>query len=136
MITTIIEKYLDSVDQATFQKLMNHLLHLEGFKFIASPGSVIGRNKTSKGSPDSFFEDGDNYIFCEYTTQERLEKGDTFFKKLQKDIEHCFNVDATKIEKKRITKVVLAFTEKISAEEHKALKEKVKSQTLSRKVCK
>lgn len=127
MITTIIEKYLDSVDQATFQKLMNHLLHLEGFKFIASPGSVIGRNKTSKGSPDSFFEDGDNYVFCEYTTQERLEKGDTFLKKLQKDIEHCFNVDATKIEKERITKVVLAFTEKISAEEHKALKEQVKS---------
>lgn len=58
MLTTIIEKYLSSVDQAAFQKLMNHLFHLEGYKFLSSPSSVVGKNKTSKGSPDSFFEDG------------------------------------------------------------------------------
>ena len=72
--------------------MMNHLLYLEGYKFLGSLGSVIGKNKTSKGSPDSFFEDGDNYIFCELTTQERLSTGETFLKKLKKDIDHCFDV--------------------------------------------
>jgi ATP-dependent Clp protease ATP-binding subunit ClpA len=127
MITTIIEKYLASVDQATFQKMMNHLLHLEGYKFIGSPGSVIGKNKTSKGSPDSFFEDGENYIFCEFTTQERLSKGETFFKKLKSDVEHCFNVEKTGIDKSKISKVILAFTEEIKPNEHNELKEKVKN---------
>lgn len=86
MITSVIEKYLLAIDQATFQKMMNHLLHLEGYKFIGSPGSVIGKNKTSKGSPDSFFEDGDSYSFCEITTQEKLASGESFFKKLKKDV--------------------------------------------------
>jgi energy-coupling factor transporter ATP-binding protein EcfA2 len=126
MITTIIEKYLSSVDQATFQKMMNHLLHLEGYRFIGSPGAVIGKNKTSKGSPDSFFEDGDNFIFCEYTTQERLSTGETFFKKLKSDIDHCFDVKSTKIEKSKLSKVILAFTEEVNAKEFNELKEQVK----------
>lgn len=126
MITTIIEKYLSSIDQATFQKLMNHLLHLEGYKFISSPGAVIGKNKTSKGSPDSFFEDGNNFIFCEYTTQERLATGETFFNKLKKDVDHCFDVKNTKVDKTKVSKVLLAFTEKLKPNEHKELQEKVK----------
>jgi hypothetical protein len=125
MLTTIIEKYLGGVDQATFQKLMNHLLHLEGYKFLSSPGSVVGKNKTSKGSPDSFFEDGDKYAFCELTTQEKLATGETFFKKLKKDIEHCFNVGVTGIAKTDISKVILCFTEKLKPKEHKELKDKV-----------
>jgi len=127
MTTTIIEKYLSSIDQATFQKMINHLLHLEGYKFIGSPGSVIGKNKTSKGSPDSFFESGSDYIFCELTTQERLCKGESFFMKLKKDIDHCFDVKTTEIDKQKISKVILAFTEEIKPREHNELKNKVKS---------
>lgn len=127
MITTVIEKYLLGVDQATFQKMMNHLLHLEGHKFLGSPGSVIGKNKTSKGSPDSFFEDGDKYIFCEFTTQEKLSARESFFTKLQKDIDHCFDVLKSGIPKDKISKVILAFTEEVSAKEYDALKTKVKN---------
>jgi hypothetical protein len=127
MITTIIEKFLVSIDQATFQKMMNHLLYLEGYKFIGSPGSVIGKNKTSKGSPDSFFEDGDNYVFCELTTQERLATGQSFFNKLKKDVEHCFNKKATGIDKLNVSRVVLAFTEEIKPSEFDELKKLVKS---------
>lgn len=126
MITSVIEKYLLAIDQATFQKMMNHLLHLEGFKFIGSPGSVIGKNKTSKGSPDSFFEDGDSYSFCEITTQEKLASGESFFKKLKKDVEHCFDVSKTGIAKNKISKVILAFTQDVSAKEHNELKTQVK----------
>ncbi|MCK5371187.1 MAG: hypothetical protein KAQ62_21655, partial [Cyclobacteriaceae bacterium] len=126
MVTSIIEKYLLAIDQATFQKMMNHLLHLEGYKFIGSPGSVIGKNKTSKGSPDSFFEDGDNYSFCEITTQEKLTTGVSFFKKLKKDVEHCFDVGKTGIAKTKISTVILAFTQDVSAKEHNELKAQVK----------
>lgn len=128
MITTIIEKYLSGIDQATFQKMMNHLLHLEGYKFIGSPGSVIGKNKTSKGSPDSFFEDGENYIFCEFTTQEKVSTGETFLQKLKSDIDHCFDVNKTKIDKCKISKVILAFTDELKPNEHNELKNKVKEQ--------
>lgn len=38
------------------------MMHLEGNKFIGSPGAVFGKEKTSKGTPDSFFVNGDNYI--------------------------------------------------------------------------
>lgn len=125
MITTIIEKYLLSIDQATFQKMMNHLFHLQGYKFLGSPGSVIGKNKTSKGSPDSFFEDGDNFIFCEFTTQEKLPTGATFFNKLIADIQHCFDVEKTGVEKDKISKVILAFTQELQASELSILKSTV-----------
>lgn len=122
MISTIIEAYLKAIDQATFQKLMNHLLWLEGYTFLGSPGAVVGRNKTSPGTPDSFFEDGDKYIFCEYTTQERLLGSGGLLKKLKADIDHCFDINASGVPKEKIAKVILAFTEKIEPEETEALK--------------
>ena len=126
MITTIIERFLAAIDQATFQKIMNHLLFLDGYKFIGSPGSVIGKNKTSKGTPDSFFEDCDNLIFCEITTQERLENNESFFKKLEKDIDHCFNEAQTQVLKNNISKIFLCFTDKLKPDEFLSLKAKVK----------
>ncbi|MBS1635375.1 MAG: hypothetical protein JST26_05585 [Bacteroidetes bacterium] len=127
MQTTIIEQYLLGIDQGTFQKMMNHLLYLDGYKFIGSPGSVIGKNKSSKGAPDSFFEDGDNFAFCEYTTQERVGKGQTFFDKLKSDIAHCFNKTNTDIEPANVSKVILAFTEELKPAELNELKALVKS---------
>ena len=36
---TQIESALQAINQASFQTLVNHLLHLEGNKFIGSPSS-------------------------------------------------------------------------------------------------
>lgn len=124
---TQIENALIAINQASFQTLVNHLLHLEGNKFIGSPGAVVGKEKTSKGTPDSFFVNGDNYIFVECTTKERIGESKSFFDKLSKDIDHCFNESETKISKEKIEKVFLACTEKISTEEYKSLNGKVKS---------
>lgn len=44
---------------------MNYFLYLEGYKFLSFLGLVVGKNKMSKGSFDSFLEDGDKYVFCE-----------------------------------------------------------------------
>ena len=124
---TQIENALKAINQAGFQNLINHLLYLQGNKFIGAPGAVVGKEKTSKGTPDSFFEDGDKYTFVECTTQERLGESKSFFEKLSKDIDHCFKENLTTIKKEKIGKVVLACNEKISAEEHNLLSKKVKS---------
>lgn len=124
---TQIENALKAINQAGFQNLINHLLYLQGNKFIGAPGAVVGKEKTSKGTPDSFFVNGDKYIFVECTTQEKLGESKTFFEKLSKDIDHCFKEDETTISKGNIEKVILACIEKVSPKDYNSLNSKVKS---------
>lgn len=124
---TQIENALKAIDQAKFQTLVNHVLYLQGNNFIGAPGAVVGKEKTSKGTPDSFFFDGDKYIFVECTTQEKIRDAKTFFKKLSNDIDHCFEEGKTSINKKKVAKVVLACNEKITVDEHGLLDAKVKA---------
>lgn len=88
---TQIENALKTIGQATFQDLINHLLYLRGNNFIGAPGSVVGKDKTSKGTPDAFLTNQDNYIFIECTTQEKVGKSKSLLKKLLKDVDHCFD---------------------------------------------
>ena len=121
-----IEAALLGINQARFQDLINHLLHVQGYKFIGAPGSVVAKEKTSKGAPDSFFLNGDKYVFVECTTKERLGNSKSFFNKLEEDIVHCFEEERTSINAGQIEKVILACTEKITPEEHNLLKIKVR----------
>jgi len=43
------------------------------YQFLNEPGSVIGKEKTRKGIPDSYIPYEGGYIFVEYTTPEKLE---------------------------------------------------------------
>lgn len=124
---TQIENALKAINQASFQTLVNHLLYLQGNKYVGAPGAAIGKEKTSKGTPDSYFVNEDKYIFVECTTQEKVGKSKSFFDKLSKDIDHCFKEDETTISKENIEKVILACNEKVGVEEFNLLKEKVKS---------
>ncbi|SHK66466.1 hypothetical protein SAMN05444371_3259 [Epilithonimonas mollis] len=54
------------------------MLHLKGIKFIGSPDSVVGKEKTSKGTPDSFFVNGDNYILLNVQQKKELESQNHF----------------------------------------------------------
>jgi hypothetical protein len=126
MQEAIIEQYLKALDQATFQKLMDKLLIYEGHKFLGSPGTVVGKNKTRKGTPDSFFADNDRFIFCEYTTQERLKRNESFFSKLKKDIDHCFDSSKTKIDNQKISTIILGATWTILPNEMIELKDRVR----------
>src|SRR5437868_9096869 len=120
-----IENSLRAINPASFQSLISHLLHLQGNKFIAAPGSVVGKEKAKKGSPDAFFVNDGKYIFVECTTKEKLVGSKSFFEKLLKDVDHCFDEKETTISKSKIAKIILAYTETISAEEYDQLKEKV-----------
>jgi hypothetical protein len=123
---TEIENALKAINQARFQILITHLFYLRGNKFMGAPGAVVGKEKTSKGTPDSFFVVDDKYIFVECTTQEKIGKSKSLFEKLLKDIDHCFNEDVTTIKKEKIEKVILACNESISVEEYNLLFTKVK----------
>lgn len=124
---TQIEIALKSINQASFQLLINHLLILHGYNFIGAPGATAGKEKTSKGSPDSYFIDEDKYVFVECTTQERIGNSKSFFEKLSKDIDHCFHEEKTKISNDKIEEVVLACNEKVSSEEYDLLNSKIKA---------
>lgn len=122
-----IEANLKGINQARFQDLINHLLHIRGNKFIGAPGSVIGKEKTSKGTPDSFFIHGAKYVFVECTTQEKLDGSKTFIEKLLKDVEHCFDEEKSGIRNTDIESIFLACNEAVKAEEYDSLKEKVQT---------
>lgn len=84
-----------------FQEFCNHFLYLKLNPNTITPiGSVIGKEKSRKGFPDSYFTSDDNkLIFAEYTTRKRLEKGQSFFNKLKSDIEDCFDTSKTGLKK-------------------------------------
>ncbi len=120
-----IENALGMINGDIFQEFCNHFLYLKLNPNTITPiGSVIGKEKSRKGIPDSYFTSPDNeLIFAEYTTRERLEKRQSFYNKLKSDIENCFDTSKTGLKKEEIDKVILCFTERIKPDEKKNLEE-------------
>jgi hypothetical protein len=107
-----IEAELKSIDQAKFQKLCDHYFYYRGFD-VKSFGSVIGKNKTRKGTPDSYILlPNGNYIFIEYSTKE-----DALGDKFLKDLDSCFDSKKTKIPVSQIEKICFCYNSKLSPDE-------------------
>jgi hypothetical protein len=122
---TQIEQALLRINGAIFEKLCGMMLYLEGYKNLFSIGTVIAKEKTRQGTPDIYIPIGKNeYIFVEVTTQERLGESKSFFKKLSKDIDDCFDEKKSKIKNEQIVKVVLCFTQKVKEHEYGQLSKK------------
>lgn len=118
-----IEDSLKRINGDNFQEFCNHYLFYKLNPNSINPiGSVIGKEKSRKGIPDSYFttKDGE-LIFAEYTTKEKLEKGNSFLEKLKSDIENCFNHSKTGLKSDEINKVILCFTSRINPIERKEL---------------
>ncbi|HZX75467.1 MAG TPA: ATP-binding protein, partial [Cyclobacteriaceae bacterium] len=108
---SIIEERLKALNQATFQELCDSYLILKKpqFKVISRTGSQGGKEKTTKGVPDSFVLLSDNtYIFIEYTTQQT-----ELFKKLKSDISNCTDETKTQIPVSKILEIILCFNSKL-----------------------
>ncbi len=120
-----IENALERINGDIFQEFCNHFLYLKLNPNSITPiGSVIGKEKSRKGIPDSYFTSADNeLIFAEYTTRERLKSGESFYNKLKSDLENCFDTSKTGLKNEEINKVILCFTERIKPEERKNLEE-------------
>lgn len=125
-VTSIIEDGLKSMNESTFQKLSFDFLNFKGYNFIGAPGAVIGKNKTSQGTPDGFFQKyNGEFIFCEVTTQNRDDNVNEFLKKLKGDIRHCFNESKSKISNSDISEIILIFNSEILPDEFKDLEDLV-----------
>lgn len=120
-----IENALDRINGDIFQEFCNHFLYLKLNPNTITPiGSVIGKEKSRKGIPDSYLTTIENeLVFAEFTTRERLKHGESFFSKLKTDIDNCFNSSKSGLKKDEINKVILCFTERIRPDEQKKLEE-------------
>ena len=112
-----IQNALLELSGGSFQKLADAYLHKKGYKRINPLGSVIGANKTKKGTPDTFISlPNGKYVFAEYTTQQS-----GICEKFKKDLDKCFDETKTGVPVEMIEKVVLCHTSTLSAKEERAL---------------
>ena len=76
-------KKISKLEGGRFQNMCNQLLDEMGYK-IHPLGSHDKSDKTTSGTPDTFFLKEDYYTLVEYTTQEN-----NVFKKIKDDVEKC-----------------------------------------------
>ena len=90
-----IENALASINETVFQELCDSFLILknDNYRTFSRVGSQSGKQKTTKGTPDTFYLlPNGKYVFVEYSTN--ITKG---VSKLQEDIEKCLDTTKTKI---------------------------------------
>lgn len=99
---------LSNTDVGAFQNLCNAILDREIHATRTSLGSQAGTNKTTAGTPDTYYFDGDNYIFVEYTTTEN--ESTRLFNKINKDLNKCLDESKTSIPINKIKKIIYCHT--------------------------
>ena len=104
-ITTIKEKII-SLDQASFQILCDAYLSKEGYPNIVALGTKAGAQKTTQGTPDTYFFTADKkYVFVEYTTQQS-----SLVAKIEDDLNKCFDKSITGISVEDISEIIYCHT--------------------------
>ncbi len=112
--THSIENKLQEINDAKFQELCDRLLQpeliKEGYYLGSKLGSVLGREKTRKGTPDTFYSsDNGHYLFVEYSTDLTLKE-----KKLKSDIGKCLDSTKTGVAYDKIDRIILCFNFKLT----------------------
>lgn len=103
---TAIEHAIERLEEGAFQRLCNEFLSGEGYHSIVALGSKSGSNKTTQGTPDTYFCEIDGkYVFVEYTTQQTDLKN-----KIKGDIEKCFDEAKTGVLTSQISKIIYCHT--------------------------
>ncbi|ASS47509.1 MAG: hypothetical protein A3D31_16885 [Candidatus Fluviicola riflensis] len=109
-----IENTLKAINGTVFQELCDSYLKLRNPNFLAfsRTGSQVGKQKTTKGTPDSFFLlPNGNYLFVEITTDISTKD------KLSNDILACFDFNKTKIPINKVEEIILCFNWNIDQKE-------------------
>ena len=103
---TAIEQAIERLEEGAFQRLCNDFLSREGYHGIVALGSKSGSNKTTQGTPDTYFCEIDGkYVFVEYTTQKNDLKN-----KIIGDLDKCFDETNTGITTNQIIKIIYCHT--------------------------
>ena len=103
---TSVKDRINQMNQSSFQILCDAFLAREGYPGIVALGTKDGAEKTTQGTPDTYFcLSGGKYVFAEYTTQKR-----GLLAKIQSDIEKCLNEELTNIPVLEIIEIVYCHT--------------------------
>ena len=105
-IITTIKDRINQLNQASFQILCDALLAREGYPGIVALGTKDGAEKTTPGTPDTYFcLSGGKYVFAEYTTQKP-----GLAAKIRADIGKCMDEEYTGIPLSEIIEIVYCHT--------------------------
>lgn len=113
-----IENRLKEINGTVFQELCDSYLAIRDNNYLAisRTGSQTGKQKTTKGTPDTFFQlPNGNFLYSEITTDTSTKN------KLANDIKDCFDPDKTKIPIEKIQEIILCFNWNIGQEKITAL---------------
>lgn len=116
-----IENALSSINETIFQELCDSFLIYknENYRAFSRVGSQSGKQKTTKGTPDTFFLlPNGKYVFVEYSTN--ITKG---VSKLQEDIKKCLDTSKTKIPINQIIEIILCINFNLNVYETQSLKD-------------
>ena len=109
-----IEKALQACNGDIFAVICRRYLNFK-YSHVYPTGLVLGKDKSRKGTPDTFIPIKDYYVFVEITTEEK-----NVLNKLKRDISHCFA--QTDVPKQKIIKVILMFNGVHDTSSHEELK--------------
>lgn len=103
---TSVKERINQLNPASFQILCDELLSKEGYPNIVSLGTQDGAEKTTRGTPDTFFcLSNGKYVFTEYTTQKTGLPA-----KIRADIDKCLDENYTKVPLQEIAEIVYCHT--------------------------
>lgn len=103
---TSVKERINQLNPASFQILCDELLSKEGYPNIVSLGTQDGAEKTTRGTPDTFFcLNNGKYVFTEYTTQKPGLPA-----KIRADIDKCLDENYTKVPLQEIAEIVYCHT--------------------------
>ena len=101
-----IKQRILRLDAGSFQSMCDRYLSKIGYPNIVSLGTQAGTQKTTRGTPDTYFIDANGkYVFVEYTTQQS-----NLPDKIKSDVQKCLNVSATRIPHDKISEIIYCHT--------------------------
>lgn len=116
-----IENALSSINETVFQELCDSFLSIRNENYLAfsRTGSQSGKQKTIKGTPDTFLLlPNGKYIFVEYSTN--VTEG---VSKLIKDLEKCVDSSKTGIPTNQISEVIFCVNFNLKTSEVQSLRD-------------
>lgn len=101
-----IKQRILQLDAGSFQSMCDRYLSRSGYPNTVSLGTQAGTQKTTRGTPDTyFFDTNGKYVFVEYTTQQQNVPG-----KIKSDIQKCLDVSSTQIPHNNISEIIYCHT--------------------------
>ena len=116
-----IENALSSINETVFQELCDSFLSIRNENYLAfsRTGSQSGKQKTIKGTPDTFLLlPNGKYIFVEYSTN--ITEG---VSKLKKDLEKCIDSSKTGIPTNQIAEIIFCVNFNLKPSADKSLRD-------------